>query len=92
MVELSATVNVAPGFLSGYTKIVRLCPRYAIYNRLERPIRLWQDSSTIRSLTEDRSDAANAFGETGDSRKWRYEFNGVSAQRARGGGVECGTS
>ena len=74
MVELSATVNVAPGFLSGYTKIVRLCPRYALYNRLERPIRLWQDSSTIRSLTEDRSDAANAFGDTGDSRKWRYEF------------------
>ena len=26
MLELSATVNVAPGFLSGYTKIVRFCP------------------------------------------------------------------
>ena len=74
MLELSATVNVAPGFLSGYTKIVRFCPRYAIYNRLERPIRLWQDSSIVRSLSEDRSDATNQFRDTGDSRKWRYEF------------------
>ena len=72
MLELSATVNVAPGFLSGYTKIVRFSPRYAIYNRLERPIRLWQDSSTARSLTEDRSDAQ--LGSTKDSRRWRYEF------------------
>jgi hypothetical protein len=74
MLELSATVNVAPGFLSGYTKIVRFCPRYAIYNRLERPIRLWQDSSIIRSLAEDRSDATNQLGDISESRKWRYEF------------------
>lgn len=72
MLELSATVNVAPGFLSGYTKIVRLSPRYAVYNRLERPIRLWQDSSTLRTLSEDRSDAQ--LGGTNDSRRWRYEF------------------
>ncbi|MGK3754632.1 MAG: hypothetical protein ACI8RD_006941, partial [Bacillariaceae sp.] len=26
MLELSASVNVAPGFLSHYTKIVRFCP------------------------------------------------------------------
>ena len=74
MLELSATVNVAPGFLSGYTKIVRISPRYAIYNRLERPIRLWQDSSIVRSLNEDRSDATSQLGATNNSRRWRYEF------------------
>jgi len=74
MLELSATVNVAPGFLSGYTKIVRFCPRYAVYNRLDRPIRLWQDSSIIRSLAEDRSDATNSLEDQRDSRKWRYDF------------------
>ena len=74
MLELSATVNVAPGFLSGYTKIVRLSPRYAIYNRLERPIRLWQDSSTGRSVSEDRADTTNQLGVMNDSRRWRYEF------------------
>ena len=75
MLELSATITSAPGFLSGYTKIVRFCPRYAIYNRLDRPIRLWQDSSIIRPLSEDRKlSMTNITGETSESRKWRYEF------------------
>jgi hypothetical protein len=65
--ELSASVNVAPGFLSGYTKIVRFLPRYVIFNRLERPIRLWQDSSIFRPVGEDRS-------ELSDARKWRFDF------------------
>jgi hypothetical protein len=52
--ELSVTVNVAPGSLSGYTKIVRFSPRYAVVNRLNRPIRLWQDSSLLHSIFVDQ--------------------------------------
>ena len=63
-------VNVAPGFLSAYTKIVRFLPRYVVYNRLERPVRLWQDSSVFRSANEERG-GESAFGGK-DSRKWRY--------------------
>jgi len=40
---------VPPGNMSSYTKIVRLCPRYVLVNMLERPIRLWQDSSILHS-------------------------------------------
>ena len=74
MLELVATVNVAPGILSAYTKIVRFFPRYVLFNRLERPIRLWQDSSTIRPLSEDRATASNPFDISKESRKWRYSF------------------
>lgn len=75
MLELSATITSAPGFLTGYTKIVRFCPRYAIYNRLDRPIRLWQDSSIARPLSEDRKlNMTDMTGEPSESRTWRYEF------------------
>ena len=59
MLEISVTVNVAPGILSGYTNIVRFFPRYVLFNRLERPIRLWQDSSIVRPVSEDRAAASN---------------------------------
>ena len=71
--ELSVTVNVAPGFLSGYTKIVRFLPRYVVLNRLERPIRLWQDSSVFRPTGDDRV-TANVDGAepSKEARRWRY--------------------
>ena len=46
--EIAMTTHVAPGRLSHYTKIVRLSPKYVLVNQLERPIRLWQDSSLLR--------------------------------------------
>ena len=45
--EVAAIVTVAPGALSKYTKIVRICPRYVLVNQLSRPIRVWQDSSLV---------------------------------------------
>lgn len=54
VLELSVTMSVAPGFLSGYTKIVRFSPRYIVVNQLGQPIRLWQDSSLIKSAFTDR--------------------------------------
>lgn len=70
--ELSVVVSVAPGFLSGYTKIVRIVPRYVLVNRLELPVRLWQDSSVFRTLNEDRT--STGFDEVmrGNVEKWRF--------------------
>jgi hypothetical protein len=45
--EVSISVALAPGRLSNYTKIVRICPRYVIVNQLPRTIRLWQDNSML---------------------------------------------
>lgn len=36
--EVSVSVSIAPGRLSNYTKIVRICPRYVIVNQLSRPV------------------------------------------------------
>lgn len=55
VLELSVTISVAPGFLSGYTKIIRFTPRYILVNRLSQPIRIWQDSSLLHSVLEDRA-------------------------------------
>lgn len=77
--ELSVEVNVAPGFLSPYTKIVRFLPRYVVFNRLERPIRLWQDSSVFRPVNEDRAAAATETLQSSKlSRKWRYDFEEIN--------------
>jgi C2 domain/SHR-binding domain of vacuolar-sorting associated protein 13/PDZ domain len=72
-VELSAEVNVAPGFMSSYTKIVRFVPRYMIFNRLERPVRLWQDSSVFRPVTEEQT-GFEATEMNKETRKWRYYY------------------
>lgn len=45
--EVSVSVAIAPGRLSNYTKVVRICPRYVIVNQLTRSIRLWQDNSML---------------------------------------------
>ena len=71
--ELSVTVNVAPGFLSGYTKIVRFLPRYVVLNRLERPVRLWQDSSVFRPAGDNRVTTDPDVAEPSkEARRWRY--------------------
>jgi hypothetical protein len=38
VLELSASVSVAPGRLGSFTKIVRICPRYIVVNQLPFPI------------------------------------------------------
>ena len=45
--EVSISVTIAPGRLSNYTKIVRICPRYVIVNQISQSIRLWQDNSML---------------------------------------------
>jgi hypothetical protein len=65
-IELSMVVTVAPGMLSGYTKIVRFLPRFLVVNTLPSPIRLWQDSSIFRPPAVDNS------GEVATKeRRWR---------------------
>jgi hypothetical protein len=73
-IELSVEVNVAPGVLSSYTKIVRFVPRYVIFNRLERPVRLWQDSSVFRPENEDRTATSDGIEINREARKWRYYY------------------
>jgi hypothetical protein len=62
---LTMVVSVAPGMLSGYTKIVRFLPRYLVVNALPSPIRLWQDSSIFRPPAADNS------GDVTKERRWR---------------------
>jgi hypothetical protein len=65
--EVSVSISVAPGRLSNYTKIVRICPRYVIVNQLPQPVRLWQDNSLSHpNQVSQRSDV------TFDSRKWIF--------------------
>ena len=46
--ELMVVTQTAPGYLSGYTKIVRLLPRYVVVNNLPYPVRIWQHNSIFR--------------------------------------------
>jgi len=64
------SLSVAPGLLSGYTKIVRFTPRFVLVNYLERPVRIWQDSSLLHPLYEgmDRPSVAS------DSRRSKWHF------------------
>jgi C2 domain/SHR-binding domain of vacuolar-sorting associated protein 13 len=55
VLELSVTIHVAPGNLTGYTKVVRISPSYVVVNRLYRPIRIWQDSSLLHPALENQS-------------------------------------
>lgn len=66
--ELTAVVTLAPGFLSGYTKIVRFLPRYLVINTLPTPVRVWQDSSIFRPL----STQTTADDTVSKDRKWRF--------------------
>lgn len=60
-------VTVAPGILSGYTKVVRFLPRYVVVNALSMPIRLWQDSSIFRPAASD-----NSVEVASKERRWRF--------------------
>jgi hypothetical protein len=56
--EVAVSVCVPTGKLSSYTKIVQIKSRYVLINELERPIRVWQDSSVLQSaftLTGDKA-------------------------------------
>ena len=65
--EVSVSISIAPGRLSNYTKIVRICPRYVVVNQLPQPIRLWQDNSLLHpNQVAERSDVAF------ESRKWVF--------------------
>lgn len=65
--EVSVSISVAPGRLSNYTKIVRICPRYVVVNQLPQPIRLWQDNSLLHpNQVAERSDVSF------ESRKWIF--------------------
>jgi hypothetical protein len=65
--EVSVSISVAPGRLSNYTKIVRICPRYVVVNQLPQPIRLWQDNSLLHpTQVAERSDVSF------ESRKWIF--------------------
>lgn len=66
--EISVTLSVAPGFLSGYTKIVRFAPRFVLVNHLERPIRIWQDSSLLHPMYDDRPIASSEL----KGSKWHF--------------------
>eukprot|EP00985_Skeletonema_marinoi_P012126 scaffold5803_cov164-Skeletonema_marinoi.AAC.2 len=67
LLEVMVSVSVAPGRLSNYTKIVRICPQYVVVNQLSQPIRLWQDNSLLHpNQVAERSDVPF------ESRKWIY--------------------
>lgn len=70
VLELSVTISVAPAFLSRYTKIVRFTPRYILVNRLDQPIRIWQDSSLLHHVLENRTSHGGSARK--DNRKWRF--------------------
>ena len=65
-------LSVAPGLLSGYTKIVRFTPRFVLVNYLERPVRLWQDSSLLHPLYEG-IDHPGATAEQKGGSKWHFK-------------------
>lgn len=64
--ELTAIVSVAPGLLSGYTKVVRIVSRFFVVNLLPYPVRLWQDSSVFRPP------GADGPRQTSSRRTWRF--------------------
>ena len=66
--EVSVSISIAPGRLSNYTKIVRICPRYVVVNQLPWPIRLWQDNSIVHpNLAVDHSSK-----NVNESQKWMF--------------------
>ena len=93
LLEVSATISVAPGKLANFTKIVRFSPRYVIVNQLPKPVRLWQDSSLVHPITVqdgykdfvERDNEPTTWHELGkgkQSRKisfeYEYLFGGMS--------------
>lgn len=69
--EASVSISIAPGRLSNYTKIVRICPRYVVVNQLPRPIRLWQDNSISHPNLAVEHSSKNT-NETQGENKWVF--------------------
>lgn len=65
--EVMVSISVAPGRLSNYTKIVRICPRYVVMNQLPQSIRLWQDNSLLHP-----NQVAESSDVPFESRKWIF--------------------
>ena len=66
MLEVSVTISIAPGLLSAYTKIVRFAPRFVLVNQMERPLRLWQDSSVLHSVYDSE------LTESSTNQNWHF--------------------
>ncbi|KAL7543443.1 hypothetical protein ACHAXR_012723, partial [Thalassiosira sp. AJA248-18] len=67
--EVSVSISIAPGRLSNYTKIVRICPRYLVVNQLPCPIRLWQDDSILHPNLPIEESPKDAI----EPRKWMFD-------------------
>ena len=81
--EVAAIVTVAPGALSKYTKIVRICPRYVLVNQLSRPIRVWQDSSLVHpSRVLDAT--KDTTGSNSEHQNWRMNTSGKDGRKKGG--------
>lgn len=105
--ELTVVVQTAPGHLSGYTKIVRILPRYIAVNQLSYPVRLWQDNSSFRppaaELVESKEHGSGKWRlATGRSSRNEYKKVGqyeslmgrevnISVDEQHGGLVPTGT-
>jgi hypothetical protein len=76
--ELTAVVTLAPGFLSGYTKIVRFLPKYVVVNTLPMPVRVWQDSSIFRPPSADHTTSTDVVQK---ERKWRFRHERTRESR-----------
>jgi hypothetical protein len=76
--ELTAVVTLAPGFLSGYTKIVRFLPKYVVVNTLPMPVRVWQDSSIFRPPSADQTASTDLANK---ERKWRFRHERTRESR-----------
>lgn len=78
--EVAVITTVAPGELSKYTKIVRICPRYVLVNQLSRPIRLWQDSSLVHpsKVLDATKDAPAGMNEHSN---WKIRYSEQSSAK-----------
>lgn len=74
--EVSVLVSMAPGFLSGYTKVVRFLPRYILVNQLPYPVRIWQDSSVFRPVSADQTESLIA-----KKLNWRFRTEKEAKRR-----------
>eukprot|EP00804_Cyclotella_cryptica_P020229 CCRYP_010930-RC/>CCRYP_010930-RC protein AED:0.04 eAED:0.04 QI:95/1/1/1/0.91/0.91/24/65/5640 len=75
--EVSISITIAPGRLSNYTKIVRICPR-RLPMRMITHQRLWQDNSMLHpNKPVEQSSQSN------ESEKWIFSLDGCSSDDAQ---------
>jgi C2 domain len=68
--ETVVVTQTAPGYLSGYTKIVRFLPRYVVVNNLPHGVRLWQHNSIFRPASSESTSIGTAAESA--SKLWRF--------------------